>query len=88
MKNVLAICLLAASPWVWAADKAAAPPAAAPAPAAAALSVSGEVLETIDVLLKQGVSPMKIVELLQSGMTEAGELFGQAQQPWQWCPTE
>ena len=50
MKNMLAICLLAAAPWVWAADKAAAPPVpAAPAPAAAALSVSGEVLETKDV---------------------------------------
>jgi 5-methyltetrahydrofolate--homocysteine methyltransferase len=38
-----------------------------------------QVLETIDVLLKQGVSPMKIVEQLQSGMTEAGELFAKGE---------
>ncbi|MEO8653247.1 MAG: nucleotide-binding protein [Ramlibacter sp.] len=44
MKNVLAICLLAAAPWVWAADKAAAPP-----PPPAGTFVTGEVLETKDV---------------------------------------
>lgn len=52
MKKALAICLLAAAPFAWAADKAATPPKPAPAQAAAApaaLSVSGEVLETKDV---------------------------------------
>lgn len=51
MKKALLICMLAATPLVWAQTKApaAAPAAAAPAAAPAALTVSGEVLETKDV---------------------------------------
>jgi hypothetical protein len=44
MKRALAICLLAAAPFVWAADKAAAPPLTP-----AGTFITGEVLETKDV---------------------------------------